>query len=105
MYLLEYLMGIKSGIMRKEIFNKELIEKYRDENGWISAIYKPEDFFNDSEKKRREVTVMVSLKNNRVTVVKRMYWEYSNSWSYGRNLGASVTAWQPLPESYKKVIR
>lgn len=40
-----------------------------------------------------------------VTVVKRMYWEYSNSWSYGRNLGASVTAWQPLPESYKKVIR
>ena len=78
--------------MRKEIFNKELIEKYRDENGWISAIYKPEEFFNDSEKKR-------------VTVVKRMYWEYSNSWSYGRNLGASVTAWQPLPESYKKVIR
>lgn len=91
-------------IMKKEIFNKELIEKYRDENGWIPAIYKPEEFFNDSEKKRREVTVMVSLKNNRVTVVKRMYWEYSNSWSYGRNLGASVTAWQPLPESYKKVI-
>ena len=59
MYLLECLMGIKSGIMRKEIFNKELIEKYRDENGWISAIYKPEEFFNDSEKKRREVTVMV----------------------------------------------
>ena len=58
MYLLEYLMGIKSGIMRKEIFNKELIEKYRDENGWISAIYKPEEFFNDSEKKRREVTVI-----------------------------------------------
>jgi hypothetical protein len=97
-------MGIKSGIMRKEIFNKELIEKYRDENGWISAIYKPEEFFNDSEKKRREVTVMVSLKNNRVTVVKRMYWEYSNSWNYSRNLGASVTAWQPLPELYKKVI-
>ena len=36
MYLLEYIMGIKSGIMRKEIFNKELIEKYRDENGlWV----------------------------------------------------------------------
>lgn len=41
-------------IMKKEIFNKELIEKYRDENGWISAIYKPEEFFNDSEKKRKE---------------------------------------------------
>lgn len=55
--------------MRKEIFNKELIAKYRDENGWISAVYKPEEFFNDSEKKRREVTVMVSLKNNRVMLV------------------------------------
>ena len=30
--------------MRKEIFNKELIAKYRDENGWISAVYKPEEF-------------------------------------------------------------
>ena len=48
---------------------------------------------------------MVSLKNNRVTVVKRMYWEYGNLWNYGRNLGASVTAWQPLPEPYKKVRR
>lgn len=48
---------------------------------------------------------MVLLKNNRVTVVKRMYWEDGNLWNYGRNLGTSVVAWQPLPESYKEVIR
>ena len=34
----------KRKYMRKEIFNKELIAKYRDENGWISAVYKPEEF-------------------------------------------------------------
>lgn len=90
--------------MKKEIFNSELIEKYCDENGWIPGVYKPEDFLNSNEKKRREVSVLVSLKNNHVTVVKRMYWEECNSWYYGRKLGTSVIAWRPLPEPFKGAV-
>lgn len=87
--------------MRKAIFNKKLLAKYQDSNGWIPATYFPEDFFEEKEKeKRKEVTVLVSLKNNRVTVVKRMYWQERNVWWYGRKLGYSIVAWQPLPEPF-----
>lgn len=89
--------------MRKEIFNKDLIEKYRGENGWIQNYFKPEQFLIEDEKSRKEISVLASLRNNRVTAVRRIRWgDNPNSWEYSRNLGSSIVAWQPLPTPYKR---
>lgn len=89
--------------MRKEIFDKDLIEKYRGENGWIPNCFKPEQFLIEDEKSRKEISVLVSLKNNHVSVVRRMrLGDNPNYWEYSRGLGSSIVAWQPLPPSYKR---
>ena len=89
--------------MRKEIFDKDLIEKYRGENGWIPNCFKPEQFLIEDEKSRKEISVLVSLKNNRVSVVRRIRWgDNPNCWEYSRGLGSSIVAWQPLPPLYKR---
>ena len=93
--------------MRKEIFNRELIEKYQGENGWISGCFPPEKFLNDSDTDVKQISVLVSLKNNRVTVAQRINQGYSpilngqGAWYYSRNLGYSVVAWQPTPKPFK----
>lgn len=52
---------------------------------------------------REEISVLVSLKNNRVSVVRRIRWgDNPNCWKYSRGLGSSIAAWQPLPPSYKR---
>lgn len=85
----------------KEILNRELLKKYQNENGWISAIHKPESFLNDNMKERKGIKVLVSLKNNCVTTVtRRRFWNDNKRWWYSRNLESSVVAWQPLPNPY-----
>lgn len=90
-------------IMRKEIFNMELVEKHRGQDGWIPACFAPEQFLNDGTNVK-QMSILVSLKNNRVTVVQRMYWEDKKMWWYSRSLGGSISAWQPLPKPYKRRI-
>lgn len=89
--------------MGKEIFKSEIIKKYQDKYGWISNTFLPEIFLNNESKNRKEMVVLVSLDNNRVTIVKRRFCKNDNKWKYSRHLEPCVVAWQPLPRNYKRV--
>lgn len=71
-----------------------------EESNWIKCEHgkMPEDILPYNKNVEHPIiTVLVTTKNGKVTVVQRSLWNY---WSWSR--GLQVIAWQPLPKAYKE---